>query len=236
MAFGDLKRAFSGSGAAIASTTTTITASAGISVAVGDVVAALFTERVSLTVTAAVDDLGNSYTAQNAGTDMGNPTGRAFYFIITSAGTLNSISFATPTTGSNDYWAGAEVIEGPFSGIGSNPANSSAATGTGPAVSPPVADSVIISWGSAANGAAFGVATCATGYTVDVQGFSGSGGANTTGGGLARLVVASTASNTPVWSSTAATPNGPIGGMSFSKSTASSSGVTTYGKMFLVFY
>ena len=47
-------------------------------------------QQTSLTVTAVTDNLGNTYSATNAGSDNGNITGRAFYSRVTVPGTLTS--------------------------------------------------------------------------------------------------------------------------------------------------
>lgn len=239
MAFGSLKGSIGGAGASIASTTTTITASAGISVAVGDAVVAAFSERTTLEVSGCVDDLGNTYTAQNAGTDAGTNTGRAFYFIVTSAGTLNSLSFGTSTVSGNDYAAVAQVIEGPFSSaIGATSSNVAGTTlpQAANSISPPSSASVLVSWLAACNGAGAGPATCATGYSIGKSTFSGTGGANTAGAAIAYKAVTSTASDTPTWSSTgSATASIVVGGMSFSGSTGSAPPAAALYRMFAVF-
>lgn len=121
MAFGDLKGTLTGS---VASVTNPTDATGSVSVAVGDLVYCTFAQQTNLTVTAASDNLGNTYSAVNAGTDGGDATARCFYSRVTVAGTLTTVSFAATASG-NDASCIADVIEGPFvvSPLDANPAN-----------------------------------------------------------------------------------------------------------------
>src|SRR5258707_148904 len=98
MAFGDVRGTLNGAGV---STTNPSDATGSVSVSVGDLIVAVFGEQVALGVTAATDNLGNTYTAQNAGTDSGASTGRMFYSRATVAGTLTAVHFAVPATTNN---------------------------------------------------------------------------------------------------------------------------------------
>ena len=150
MAFGALKGTLEGNTTDIASSNP-ITGS--VVVAVGDLVYVLSSEQTDLTSTTVSDNLGNTYTALNAGTDDGLITGRAYYSRVTVAGTLTSV--AVVATASTLNWSGvAAVIEGPFvaSPLDANPANrtaGSATTFTCPATGTLAqADEVVMCWGN----------------------------------------------------------------------------------------
>jgi hypothetical protein len=124
MAQGDLKGTLSGSATSI-SATNELTGS--VSVSVGDLIFVAFAQQVQLSATGATDDLGHTYTAQNAGSDPGNMTGRAFYIIATSAGTLTAVTVAAAAS-ANDFAGIVGVFEGPYTAIDTNPANGTADT------------------------------------------------------------------------------------------------------------
>lgn len=100
-------------------------------VAVGDLVYAVFGEQIGLTVgvgaTNPADNLGNTYTWCNAGTDPGTPTARAGWSVVTTAGTLTQVT-AAATGSTNNYANFAAVIEGPFKVNASQPATNPANT------------------------------------------------------------------------------------------------------------
>lgn len=104
---------------------TSIAATCSISVSVGDLIVAMLAERGNLTVTAVNDNLGNSYTAQNAGSDAGNATGRMFYSYVTVAGTLSTITATTNGGGTEAAVFCVAGYKGPFTNppIDANPAN-----------------------------------------------------------------------------------------------------------------
>jgi hypothetical protein len=112
MAFGDYKGGLSGTAGSITNPFA-ISTGGPVTVVVGDLVVAVLAQQTALTVTACSDNLGNTYTATNAGTDSGNATGRAFYSRVTVPGSLSSVSFAT-TASANDVAAVAAVFAGPF--------------------------------------------------------------------------------------------------------------------------
>lgn len=120
---GELKGSLSGGNNSI---TNPLAATGSVEdVRVGDLIVAVLGQQTALTVTAATDNLGNSYSAQNAGTDAGNTTGRMFYSRVSNAGTLTTVNFAT-TASANDASCCAAVFEGPFEPsppIDKNPAN-----------------------------------------------------------------------------------------------------------------
>lgn len=110
MAFGDLLGTLSGRAATIAASND-LTGS--VSVAADDLIFVVFGQQSNLTVTGITDNLGNTYSAVSAGTDPGSPTARAFYSVVTSAGTLTTVT-AAATASVNDYAGFVAVIEGPF--------------------------------------------------------------------------------------------------------------------------
>jgi hypothetical protein len=128
VAFGGLRGTLS-----IQSTSVTnpFSATGSVAVSVGDLVVAFYGERPTLTISAISDNLGNTYTAQNAGTDSGNATGRLYYSRVTAAGTLTTVD-ATTTASANDAVFIAACFEGPFTTppIDTNPANISNDTTT----------------------------------------------------------------------------------------------------------
>jgi hypothetical protein len=91
-------------------------------VQVGDLVYVLVTERSDLTVTGITDNIGNTYTPVNSGSDIGTITGRAFYSIVTNPGTIFTVS-AAMTPSNNDCIMMAQAFQGPFAAIDANPAN-----------------------------------------------------------------------------------------------------------------
>lgn len=98
-------------------------ATGSVVVAVGDLIVATFAEQTALTVTAVTDNLGNTYTAQNAGLDAGTVSGRAFYSRVTAGGTLTQVNFAA-TASANNAVGLAVGYAGPFLAppIDANPA------------------------------------------------------------------------------------------------------------------
>jgi hypothetical protein len=95
MAFGDHKGSLT---ASVASVTNPTNLTGSVLVAVADLIFVCFSQQTALTATAASDNLGNSYTAVNAGTDAGNATIRCFYSLVTAAGTLTQVSVAGRST------------------------------------------------------------------------------------------------------------------------------------------
>jgi len=110
MAFGALKGTLSGDGLSI---TTSNALSGSVVVAVGDLVFVAFAQETALTATTASDNLGNTYTATNAGTDSGTVTGRAYYSRVTVAGTLTAVTIVA-TSSANNFAGTVAIIEGPF--------------------------------------------------------------------------------------------------------------------------
>lgn len=160
MAFGSLKGALTGSLASITASANNMT-NAGISVSVGDLVFAVVGQQTNLTTTGCSDNLGNTYTAVDAGTDAGAVTARAFYARVTTAGTLTTVT-AAATASSNDFAGVAAVIEGPFatSPLDAHPANITSDI-TSPFNCPATgtlaqADEVVIGWGAANQNTSWG--------------------------------------------------------------------------------
>ena len=110
MAFGGLKGTLTINGNSVGASN----ALAG-SVAVNalDLVFVIFGQQTNLTATTCTDNLGNTYTATNAGTDAGTVTGRAYYSVVTNAGTITSVTVSASAS-TNDFAGIAAVIEGPF--------------------------------------------------------------------------------------------------------------------------
>ena len=121
MAFGDLRGTLVGNGNSVTNPSDLI---GSVAVSVGDLVYVVFGQQTGLTASGVTDDLGNTYTALNAGNDPGTPTARAFYSRVTTGGTLTTVSVAA-TASANDYAGVVAVIEGPFvtSPLDANPAN-----------------------------------------------------------------------------------------------------------------
>ena len=130
MAFGDLKAGGTGasSGASILASNA-ITLNTATTVAVGDLVVALMAQQTALTASGCTDNLGNTYTAQNAGTLSGVISGRLFYSRVTVAGSLTTVTIAA-TASANDFSCVAAVFEGPFvvSPVDRSPSNISDVT------------------------------------------------------------------------------------------------------------
>lgn len=126
--FGLLKGTLLGSGASV---TNPSVALGSVDVLVGDLIFALFAEQTNLTVSGAVDNLGNTYAPQNAGSDGGVPTGRVFWSRVTNPGALTQINFAA-TASADDYNIMVAVIGGPFAVacVDANPANSTSSNAT----------------------------------------------------------------------------------------------------------
>lgn len=206
MAFGDQKGTLTGNAGSI---TNPFSATGSVVVAVGDLIFALITERGANTTTACADNLGNTYTAQNAGTLATNAAGRAFYSRVTVAGTLTSVNFTT-TASSDDVAAMAAVFEGNFTSppIDANPAN---VTTAGSPFSCPAsgtlaqASELVVSWMACANGKTDILATSPS--TLSLNTASGTG-ANTIGGAIARRVVSATTTITPQFTAVSGASSG----------------------------
>jgi hypothetical protein len=100
-------------------------------VKVGDLIVALMCEQTALTATGATDNLGNTYTAQNAGT-LSTVSGRLFWSRVTVAGNLTSVAIAA-TSSTDDFSAVADAYE---IGFDASPVDANPANGTGDITSP----------------------------------------------------------------------------------------------------
>lgn len=214
MAFGDIKGTFSGNAASITNPFDAATLISGSgAVVVGDLIYAVCNQQTALTVTACTDNLGNTYTATNAGVDSGTSTGRAFYSRVTVAGTITFVRFTT-TASANNVTACAVLFEGPFKAppIDTNPANASDAASpfTGPATGTLAqAEELVVAWGAAA-GAAVWTATSPNVKRVEVA------SAALVKSVIGSQVVAATTSVQPVWTGTNPTDN-TLGTTSFAQ-------------------
>lgn len=220
MAFGDRKGGLS---ASVNSVTNPTDATGSVSVAVGDLVWVNFAQQTNLTATGVTDNLGNSYSAVNAGTDAGTVSIRCFYSRVTVAGTLTTVSVAASAS-TNDASCCVDVIEGPFvtSPLDANPANATDATSpfTCPATGTLAqADEVVMAAISvAANTTVAATSPDVIGTTVARANVSS---------GVSRRVVSATTSVTPEFTGTSATASQTTA--SFKKDTAVSGSASFSG-------
>lgn len=115
MAFGGLKGAMTGNNASIGTSAPINTVSSGsAAVVMNDLVYAVWGEQTAPTTTTVSDNLGNVYTATQVATDGGTSTGHAYWSVVTVPGTISAIT-AVANGGTNNFAAGAVIIEGPFS-------------------------------------------------------------------------------------------------------------------------
>jgi hypothetical protein len=149
--FGGLRGALEVSAASVTNPLTASGSVAGVSVY--DLIVVLFGEATNLTVTAITDNLGNTYSAVDAGFSSGW-TNRAFYALVTPghAGTLTSVS-ATTTASSDDALMVVGVFEGPFAVSPLDAAPAQVADNSSPFVTPSTgtlaqADELILAWDS----------------------------------------------------------------------------------------
>lgn len=210
MAFGAVRGTLTGGANSI---TNPQTATGSVSVSVGDLVVAVIAQQTSLTVTACGDNLhgGSTYTAQNAGTDAGNITGRMFYIRVTAPGTLSTVSFVT-TSSANDVSCCAVAYEGPFTAppIDTNVANISndittpyAGTATGTLAQ---TRELVVGWIARDGNNAF----TGSAITKDAEQLQSANASSSIGS----VVTSATTSVTPAWTGTAPTTD-VIGSCSF---------------------
>lgn len=183
----------------LGSTTNPFPSSSGhVTVAVGDLVYAVFTEQTSLTATAANDILGNTYTVCNSGSDVGAVAGRAFYSIITIPGTISGGGLTIScSASSDDAVLIGQAFQGPFVGIDANPANASSditSPYNGPATGTLVqADELLVAWANRPDSVNFS----STSPLIQIA-QAGSGNVHAV---LSYQVLASTSTVTPQWTS-----------------------------------
>lgn len=200
MAFGNVLGTLSGSNVSVPAT---FSATGSVAVVQGDLIISVIAEQTSLTVSAVTDNLGNVYTAQNAGTDAGTSTGRMFYSRVSKPGTLTSVD-ATCTASGDDAAHAVVCFAGPFSTppIDRNIANGASDISspfTGPATGTLAqAVELILSWAVLAN-------------TVNPPDWVGSGSlvkrlgvspSTVIGAVIGSYVVAATTTQTPAWTGT----------------------------------
>src|SRR4029077_899299 len=189
-------------------------ATGSVAVAIGDLIVAVIAQQTPNTSTAVTDNLGNSYTAQNAGS-LATISGRMYYSRATVAGTLTTVNFAT-TSSTNDASCAVAVYEGPFrvtTPLDASPTNLTADTTT-PYSCPASgvlgqADELIIGWFCAASTATY---TAGGGFTKDIQ----KGQSANASVSIASLLVSATTTQTPTWTGTAPTAD-VLGTASFRK-------------------
>jgi hypothetical protein len=217
VAFGNIRGTLNVTAASITNPTN---ATGSVSVSVGDLIFACLAEQVNLTVTSVTDNLHTptAYTAQNAGSDAGNATGRAFYLVATSAGTLTSVG-ATATASSDDVAFAAVVFEGPFTTppIDTNPANLTndvASPFTCPATGTlSQADELIVSWMACRLGITDLVGSAPNTTRINV-------GTSNQSVCIGSYVVAATTTQSPAFTSASAVTSTVLGTASFKKTAA----------------
>lgn len=221
MAFGDLLGTLSGSGLSV---TNPSVASGSVVVAVGDLIVGVMGEQNSLTVSACGDNLGNSYTAQNVGTDAGTICGRMFYSRVTVAGTVTALNF-TATASTLNFTVVGACFAGPFTSppIDANPANASNDI-TSPFTCPATgtlaqADELVVAWATA--GTLTATDWVGSGVTKAIQATDGA----ITNATIGRVVVSSTSTITPAYTGTAPSAVDVLGTASFKSAAA---GTTVY--------
>jgi hypothetical protein len=150
-----------------ASITNPTIAVGSVAVLAGDVVVATYSEQTGVgTSTGATDNLGNTYTAANAGLTSSSTSARTFYTIVTAPGTLTAVNIAC-TGSTNDVAVTADVFKGPFSAIDALPAvktdNASPYTGT---ITPTLAQASELVIGAIAHTSASGTLSANGGFTM----------------------------------------------------------------------
>lgn len=219
MAFGDLLGSLTG-GTNDIGTTQNVTGS--VSVAVGDLVVAAFAEFDGVSVTTLTDNLGNTYTAQNAGSDGGQVGGRAYYSRVTNAGTLTTVTAAASNT-QNDWALSVAVFEGSFAAppLDASPANTTADT-TSPHTCPATgtlaqADELVIGWLACTRNRTHS-GSGSTSLGAQAESVAADGTADAVSCAVGYQVVAATTSVEPALASNTNPTDIVLGTMSFKKS------------------
>lgn len=229
MAFGDLLGTFTVNLLTIVNPTD---AAGSAVVAVNDLVVCVFSQQSNITVTAVTDNLGNTYTALGTQTDVGNTTEKAFYSLVTVAGTITVLHGACTGSTNNVVFIGA-AFAGPFT---ASPLDAVPATGTTDITSPftcPLsgtlaqADELVVAIGCN-NGTTAYVAT-----SPNLLALSTSDGALITAA-IGRQVVAATTSIAPEFTSSANPAQQVLRTASFKKA-AGGGAFNRNPTMFLVF-
>lgn len=135
--FGDLLGTFSAAANSISNPLNATSTYASVNVVAKDLVVAVIGEQTTLTTSGVSDNLGNTYTAVNAGADAGAITGRAFYSRVSVAGNLTTISASCTASTDNVAMVGA-AFKGPFSSsiLDAAPANNNNTDSSSPFTCP----------------------------------------------------------------------------------------------------
>jgi hypothetical protein len=219
MAFGDLIPN-SAAGAINANTQAvnaiSINGGTGVTVALGDLIVLVGAQQTTNTFTGGSDNLGNTYTAQNAGTISGNTGGRFFYSVVTVAGTLTTVNMLAGAV-SNARAVAAAAFSGPFaaSPVDISPANTSGdltspftCTATGTLSQ---ASELVIGWSANNINATW---AAGTGFTLTTQATRSNAHS-----AVCHLAVSSTATQTPSFTGTNPASN-ILGTITFKADTA----------------
>jgi len=196
---------------------TAVTISPTIAVVAGDLIFVAAGQLTNLQITAASDNLGNTYSSAGTAGDAGSATVAGFYSIVTVPGTLTQVSVTGKSTTANDHAIVVCVYEGVFSAVDKTIATASdnatpfncPATGT-----LAQADELVIGYGAGSATTSFGVLSATSPMVLDAQdAFTAAASIRTA---VASKVVASTTTTTPVFSATATgTVNGQWGTATF---------------------
>jgi hypothetical protein len=183
----------------------------GANVEVADLVFVTLAQETNLTAGACSDNLGNTYTAFNSGSDAGAITGRAYYSIVTNPGFLSQVSVVASASTNNAILT-ALPVQGPFTTIDANPANSVnvdlVAPYDGPATgSLAQADEFLVTWAMRPDTVNI--------IPVSPQTSMSSLSSGSLRSATARQVLSSASSVTPTWSSASDPPQIIVGVATF---------------------
>jgi len=199
MAFGGLRGTLTGFGTSIV---TPETADGSVAVSLQDLIVVFVAEAAANTVTTVTDNLGQTYTAINAGT-LSSVGFRGYYRYVTVAGTLTQVS-CTMTSSSNDHAISVAVFEGPFT---STPLDRAPANTTDAATPYTCAATTVLSQANELIVAGLGLIRCQTATatapnTLALNTLSAAANTNNAvSSTIGRQVVAATTSVTPVFAS-----------------------------------
>ena len=231
-AFGDLLGTLS---VGKTSVTNPLSATGSVSVSVGDLIVAAYAELNSDTVTGVTDNLGNTYTAQNAGS-AATAAGRAFYSRVTVAGTLTSVNAAT-TASTDDAALSVACFSGGSLGFASPPIDANPANTTGDVTSPftcpatgtlAQAIEVVVGWMSLTRGQT-NTASPSPFALAKNQASSTANAASSVCAALCFDLVSSTASSSPSFTCASGTFSGSVlGTMSFKQASPAPPAYTPY--------
>jgi len=135
MAFGANKGTWSfGANSIVANNQATLATGSAV-VAKGDLIVVVAGEQTTNTLASASDTLGNTYTAATAATLGGGVSARAFYTIVTNAGTNTNVNVQASASSSNVAIIAASW-EGSFSAVDKTPANNNNTDNSSPFTCP----------------------------------------------------------------------------------------------------